>query len=439
MFFGLAGLVVSGCKKSYIQFGDQFVDNDYTHIILVDTITPVLSTVFIDSLITSQSGKMTIGRYADPVFGEISSAAFFVLSSPAGVPDFHISALFDSLELRLAGDSTYYGDTSARQTFRVHQLKEMIVFPEGMTSLYNTTDFAVETAPLGTVEILPEPSNKDTLRIRLIDSKGQELWELLQNKALEVSSATDFEHYFRGLKISTDHAHANAAILGFSDSVVMRLHYHEANPGIAEKYIDFPVTSLNKQFNQVVYSRSGTPLDVMIPESKELASADLSNAAYIQPVTGVFMKVGFPNIREAILQREDYLQLMSAELILEPLGGSYSRNNMLPPQLAAYTTDRNNQLGATLGLLGSTSSTDTQYGDLQTDWLNGEQTYYKYDVTTYLQQQLALSGDNTNALLFLPPYPALNTSFDRAVIGDAENDRGKVTLKIYYIAVQQRN
>ncbi|MBX2924333.1 MAG: DUF4270 family protein [Chitinophagaceae bacterium] len=426
----------SGCKKATIQFGDQFIDGNYTNIVLIDTISPVISTVFRDSTVTSQTGKLLLGSYQDPLFGHISSSTFFVMGSPSGLPDFHISAMYDSLVLRMVGDSTFYGDTTISQRLQVQQLNETISFADGETSLYNTSNFSVNNAVSGAVNMFIQPSRKDTVTIRLSDAQGEALWSLINDKATEVTTATDFEQYFKGLKISPENPGVNAAVYGFSDTVVMRLYYHESNPDVVQKYIDFTLASRNKQFNQIKYSRTGTLLDVTIPEDKEIAAVSLHNAAYIQPLTGAIMKLRFPNIREALLQRTDFLQLMSAELILPPLGGSYSYNFMLPPQLSAYATNINNTLGGVLGLTGSTGSASAQYGDLTTDWLYGQDTYYKYDVTSYLQQQLDISGDNTNGLLFLPPSPSYNTTFNRAAFGNSQTDQ-PVRLKVYYISVQQ--
>ncbi|MBX3240137.1 MAG: DUF4270 family protein [Chitinophagaceae bacterium] len=441
--FGILACVVciisAGCKKAYIQFGEQFIDNNYTNIILVDTISPVLSTVFRDSITTSQTGKLAVGSYHDPVFGQISSAAFFILDSPSDIPGFHTSAVFDSLELRLVGDSTFYGDTTVSQQFLVHQLSEMINFSDGESSLYNTSNFSTVPSVLGIKDFTLRPSQQDSLHLRLSDEKGNELWNLLQNKAIETSSATDFEHYFKGLKIATGTPDKHAAIYGFSDTVVMRLYYHEINPELQLKYIDFPLTGRNRQFNQISWSRAGTILDVAIPESKEIPSALLANAAYLQPITGVLMKIRFPNIREAILQREDYLQLMSAELVLEPRSGSYSYFTQLPPELSAYTTDNKNLIGNALGLQGTPSSSYAQNGDLKIDWLNGENTFYTYDITAYLNQQITLAADNTNGLLFSSPYPAFNTLFNRTLFDDRQNGVGRVRLKVYYISVHQQN
>lgn len=429
-------LLQTGCKKAYIQFGEQFVDNNYTNVVMIDTISPVLSTVFRDSIATSQTGKLLLGSCQDPLFGHTSAASFFVLSSPSGTSDFHISAVYDSLVLRMVGDSTFYGDSTATQRLQVQELNQMIDFPDGQTSLYGNSNFSVKNGILGSNILSVQPSRKDTVTIKLSDTKGLEIWNLMQSKSVEVSTATDFEHYFNGIKISPQNPVANAAIYGFSDTVNMRLYYHEANPDLVQKYIDFPLTSRNKAFNQIKNNRAGTALDVAIPESREIASPALKNAAYIQPLTGTIMKLRFPSLRDAILQRTDYLQLMKAELTMYPEGGSYNYSFMLPPQLGAYATNINNGVGAALGANGSLGSSSPQYGDLKVDWLYGQDTYYTYDVTVYVQQQLAVSGDNTNGLLFTPPGTAYNTSFNRVVFGDNKSER-PMKLKLYYISVQQ--
>lgn len=427
----------TGCKKAYINFGEQFVDNRYTNIVMIDTISPVISTVFRDSVVTSQTGKLLLGSYHDPLFGQISASTFFVLSSASGSTDFHISAAYDSMVLRMVGDSTFYGDTTITQRLEVQQLNEMITFPDNQTSFYGNSNFAVYSNVLGSTNLSIAPSRKDTVTIKLNDTKGLEIWNLLQQNAVEVSTSTDFEHYFNGLKVSPQNEATNAAIYGFSDTLTVRVYYHEANPYLVQKYIDLPLTSRNKAFNQIKYNRAATALNIAIPENKEISSSLLNNTGYVQPLTGAIMKVRFPNVREAILQRTDYLQLMSAELIMHPLGGSYSYNFMLPPQLAVYTTNINNGIGSALGQNGVAGSTaSTQYGSLTMDWRYGQDTYYTYDVSAYIQELLNTSADNTSGLLFMPPTPAYNTTFNRTAFGDSKSEQ-PIKLKLYYISVQK--
>lgn len=425
-----------GCKKAYIEFGEQYVDAGVTNIVVVDTITPVLSTVFRDSIVTSQSGKIIVGSYNDNLFGKISSSSFLVLSSPSSVPDFHISAGYDSLVFQMRSDSSFYGDTTIPQRFNVNQLSQMIDFPEDQTQLYDKSDFPVYPTALGSADVVIRPSLKDSVKIRLSDVKGQEIWGLLQSKAQQVLTATDFEHYFNGLKVSPDNPSSNAAIYGFSDSVTVRLYYHESNPYLVQKQIDFVLTSRNKEFNQIKHNRSGTALNVTIPESREVPASLTGHTAFVQPITGVLMKMTFPTLR-SLLQRNDYVRIMRADLIIPPLHGSYSFNYMLPPQMQISATNVNNGLGGVIGV-GGVGSQSPQYGNLVTDWTYGENTMYTYDLTAYMQQQITVSADNTNGLIFLPPSPAYNTKFNRLVTGDSENATGNVKLKIYYISVQQQ-
>lgn len=435
-----AGILVciyaAGCQKAYIQFGEQFVDAGITNIVMVDTITPALSVVFRDSVPTSQSGSVMAGSYNDPVFGNISVSSFFILASPSGIPDMHVSATFDSLVLQMQSDSSYYGDTAVVQRLEVHQLSSVIDFGEDKTYLYNNSNFPVYAASLGSAMVSVRPSLKDSVTIRLNDVKGQELFALIQSKSQEVLSSDDFEQYFKGLRISPADPLTNAAVYGFSDSITMRLYYHESNPYLQQQSIDFVLTSRNRQFNQVHYNRSGTVLDIATPETKETPSAGVAGSVYLQPLTGVLLKMRFPTLR-SLLQRTDYIKMMKAELTIAPAKGSYSTAYMLPQQLVASSTDINNQLGGYLAVSGNAGSQNIQYGDLVTDWLYGEDTRYTYDVTAYLQSEIANNAENTNGLIFAPPSPDYNTKLNRLVVNDKENGMGGVKLKVYYISVQQ--
>ncbi|MCO5240200.1 MAG: DUF4270 domain-containing protein [Chitinophagaceae bacterium] len=424
-----------GCKKADIQFGEQFVDAGITNIVMVDTITPALFSVFRDSVPTSQSGTIITGSYNDPVFGKIAASSFFVLASP-GIPDMHISAAYDSLVLQMRSDSSFYGDTSVAQRFNIHELSSLIEFGEDKTYLYNSSSFPVYATPLGSAIVTVRPSLKDSVSIRLSDTKGQELFELIQSKSQEVLTSADFEQYFKGLRISADDNTANAAVYGFSDSVTMRLYYHESDPYLSQKYIDFVLTSRNKQFNRLQYDRSGTALDVAIPEAKEISPAFTGGSVYVQPLTGVLLKMRFPTLR-SLLARSDYVKIMKAELMIAPSKGSYSHDYMLPPQLIASSTNINNQLGGYLAERGNAGSQSIQYGGLTIDWLYGEDTRYTYDVTAYLQSEIRNDAENTNGLIFAPPSPGYNTKLNRLVVDDNASGKGGVKLKVYYISVQQ--
>ncbi len=187
----------------------------------------------------------------------------------------------------------------------------------------------------------------------------------------------------------------------------------------------------NTQFNQVTSDRSGTPLAAFGGADGEISSTLTNKTSFLQYITGFIAKIRFPTIRDLLL-RTDYLKIIKAELIVTPINQSYNGLYPLPPSLYAYTTDQNNNIGAPLLASGVSSF---QNGNLIIDPLYNANTSYTYDVTSYLQQQIAIGYANQNGLLLIPPSPASISTFNRVVIGDQNNAAGNaLQLKVYYVS-----
>jgi hypothetical protein len=118
---------------------------------------------------------------------------------------------------------------------------------------------------------------------------------------------------------------------------------------------------------------------------------------------------------------------MKAELIIKPVQGTYSPTLNLPPQVNLSLTNQGNTIGATLPY-GS--------GNLSIDYLYGTNTSYTYDITAYIQNALTQGAVNNakNGLMLITPATLFNTTFNRAVLGDAYNTQksNQISLKIFY-------
>ncbi|MDQ2862227.1 MAG: DUF4270 domain-containing protein [Bacteroidota bacterium] len=421
----------TGCQKTPIQFGEAYVDNSYSNIILVDTLTPQLSTIYTDSVATSASGKILVGSYTDNIFGKITTKSFFEVSPPA-VADLETSATFDSLELIIRPDKSYYGDTTFPAKISVYQVTNNLTFPLYKTQFYNNTDFPVDPISLGSFNALIYPNHTDSIAIRLSDAKGLELFNLYRTKDVSMQSTTNFLNYFKGLQVSSSPSGMHA-VYGFNDSAKMRLHYHVTGVFTESKYLDFSFYNAdNTQFNQVKSDRTGTPLAVFNSSNKEVASTATNGEAYLQYLTGFTPKIQFPSIRTLLL-RPDYVKILKAELIIHTIDNSYNGYMPLPPKLYASPTDLSNVFGSPL-----TNKSDGSYqtGSLLLDPIYQENTSYIYDVTSYLQQLVQVSATNNgNGLLLLPPSPANITTLNRMVIGNKQNTKGSIQLKLYYVSV----
>lgn len=424
--------VLISCSKVSIDLGSDFVDNSTTNLVMVDTSTLEISTVYVDSFITSASGAILAGSYTDPQFGKIASNSFIQLGAPSGfsIPN---GALFDSLEVILPLNKTFYGDTLTPYNIAIHQLNDEIKLPNDQYSFYNNDHLNYSATPLGSTRVIVQPGTRDSIAVRISAALGQLLFDKMFAKDEAVASDDQFIHFFKGLAI-VDGGNNNL-VLGFKDSITMRLHYR--NPGVitSDAYIDFSINNTTTQFNNISVNRTATPIAALgTTGNKQLLSTKTQNAGYGQYISGAMMKIGFPHLRN-LLQLNDFVKIIRADLILKPVKNSFLNFYTLPPYLRLSTTDQYNVPGTDLTTYSSsTSSSSTQYGNLYIDHLYGTETAYKYDVTAYLQEQIARTDINKNGLLLLPPNPV--TIFDRVMIGDGKNAESRSEVRIYYATVK---
>ena len=77
-------LFFKACDKNPAKFtlGEEYIESQ-TDLTLIDTFSVSLSTVILDTVITSGTGSMLIGSYRDDIFGKITSHSYFQI----GIPD----------------------------------------------------------------------------------------------------------------------------------------------------------------------------------------------------------------------------------------------------------------------------------------------------------------------------------------------------------------
>ena len=434
LFFILV-LLTTGCQKANIQYGQQYVDNGITNIILVDSIAPVLSTILKDSVITSQSGIMQVGSYTDPYFGKTSSNSYLQLFPPT-LADVLNNAQFDSLVVLMKCTGNYYGDSTLPITISVNQLNQELKLGDAQTTFSNYATFPINPSPLGTKSFVLRPLNLDSANIRVSDALGQQLFGMIRRRSDTLKDNTMFTNFFKGLNIS---ATTNNNIYGLRDSVIMRLYYHQIDIEAEYKYFDFAFSNKPLQFNNIVADRSGTPLTALSTTNtttSELFSTSSNNTGYLQASTGLYMKISFPTIRK-LLERSDFVKIIRADLIVRPIQASYSSIYPLPPILNAAQTDGANEPGPLLSSAASTGAAATETGNLFFDGIYGINTAYSYDVTGYLLQEINHAAVNKDGLLLLAPSGSRYNTMNRLVIGDAFNQKNKLQLNVYYISVNK--
>ena len=481
-FILLLGLFLTACEDPQEIGSEVFVQD--IGVLYTDTLTVDASTVLLDSIITSNTANLLVGRYVDPALGTVETSNYFHISNAdtlrsvvdtAGrkaVTWIKYPTQVDSIRFILPY-SLYHGDTLQRQTFKVSQLADDALL-EPTKAYYGNSGAPilkptllgqvrnVNIRPIKNSNIISGVGRFDTLRIPITDPTFINFIKSQRDLTIkdDVLIGTGFRDKIRGLSITSESA-KNAAILGLSaDRAVMKIYYSykytytllnkaltadsikvtvdtvKANDLFIGLYTRATGAANNARFNKLTATRSGTFNKLVYP-TDALSSSQANNQVVLQSSTGLAIKVKFPSLLK-LKERKD-IAINKAELVLEPNSSSYT----LPPDLILMESNNSNQP------IRSTTTGDGNLlfvlGEASTAAYVTKSNNYTFNVTSPLQN--ILSGRNkTNGWLLSADTFATSTAgrgpisgksvvssdIDRAIF-----DNKKIKLKVYYTYVSK--
>jgi hypothetical protein len=438
-------LLLLGCVNEPSGLGIIYSDFDQKYgVVLVDTITVDVSTVLLDSLPTSSKGLLQVGGYQDEKLGALTAEGFIQVGNgsewqPATV------AYFDSLVLVVKYSGYYYGDTTTevtvdvtriQQDFKTYTLPQFWI-SEGQYSalyapgsLYNLSTVQYEDIPLGSKKIRPRPSSTDSLVIRLDDSLGKEWLELAQNKSESLTDRSKFLEYFKGIGLSAGSSVPNCVIGLNTEKLTIRLYYKQyAGEKLVQQFQEFPFASDLYNYTRITTDRAGTVLQTLSKENNELSSRETDGEVFIQSGAGIATKVKFPYIRKMI-DLKNLLIVNQAQLLIQPLKNSFTRDLPLPQSLTLYETDKSN-LPLTQ-LFADFSVENYQSAYIRTDEEFDYSSGYIFTITEYIQILLSSEGNLDKGLLIMPPGDELGKSVNKVYLGAGNDGTYRVKLKVWY-------
>ena len=406
------------CNENPDEFtlGEEFIESR-TSFNLIDTFSVNLSTVILDTINTAGTGKIQVGNYDDHTFGKISSSSYFQIGSPESY-DVEPDDRYDSLNLVLRYNNDSFGDTNKVQKIIVYQLEENIELADN-GNINSHTTYNYNHDPLGAKIYTPKPnSSDDTLFIKISDDIGLDLFSKLKDNSNIVANNESFINYFHGLVLKGDDNYTGA-IIGFNAYDVNLILYSTRVAETSETIKNqFALSDSSKQFNNIAHDFTSADLNSLVEQRSELPASEIGGLSYLQGGTGLVIRVDFPSIREILLYNRG--KVTDAKLYLAPLKNSYN-DFELPSQLLIYETDNLNRIN---GYALSSSV-------LTKDELYNEETYYTFDVTEYLNEELSdYYIDPGDGLIITLPFSELSSGFNR-MVADSQNQRLK--LKIYYL------
>jgi hypothetical protein len=214
---------------------------------------------------------------------------------------------------------------------------------------------------------------------------------------------------------------------------VIRVHYHKTIPLPQTAYIDFTSLANEYSFTQVLPDRRGTGLAPVTPGLSEIFPIATNGRTYLQPGTGLSLKMIFPTLKSILNRDNDGLvKLLKAELIVKPkyLSSDLYRYK-LPSSLGLAQTDETNLTGSTLS---DSSGLNSLSATPVIDEVYGINNYYRFNVTNYINQLLTTVGTEKKGF-YLLQQSAVARSMDRLVVEASGGKEAGVMLLLYVLNI----
>lgn len=420
------------------EVGSSWMDAQ-SKIAMIDTLTLRMSTIMMDSTVTSGKRVMMIGNIKDNTFGKVSSSSLFELNPTSYKLTSPNSAVYDSIVMYLTNTDFYYGDTLKTYKLDVHPLTDRIKLNNGY--LYNKSNFNYSSNSIGSAEFYPRPNTDSSyVKIKLDQSYGQTFFNTLKNN--DIDSQEYFLNFYKGLALvpSSD----NNAILRFGInssyqvqinkstkekvSNTVRLYYHTTSQNGTElvKYTLDLNPSSSYQYNKIQSDFTGSELANLTPKNPIL-STNLGNKTYLMAGIGVYTKVEIPYLKSLKNLYENY-KIIDATLSVSPVAGYYSNQFYNPSPLYYYVGDKLNHIVSTHTSDGSTEITTSLSNDSE---FQNEHTY-NFSLSSYVNSILAESA-NSNYNIMIYPSSYADVLSGKTVFGDPKNKTNPAKLKVYIL------
>lgn len=397
-----------------------------------------------DSVRTSYSSSMPVGKYVNSDFGKVEAISYMALGISAR-SDADTDDELDSLVLTFTRNYFYGSDDEGlEQTVNIHQLSEPVI--DSLT-YYTSSSLAYEPNALGSLRYSVDPGTNDTLRVRLSEAMGNELLDKLKNDDPELDSSRLFIEYFKGLALVAPEE--KGFITGFSSNS-LRMHLYFSSPAdTVSKVFSFGVAAIARSANSVVplnfyqinYDRSGTAL-ADIDQPREVGSAT-DNRFYLQASSGIVPRIDFQPLVNFV---DDNPNRVLLNRVIMHIGLTEPEETMpAPPALFGYQLQDDgvsraiefSRVENALILSGLYNDENYRYDDIERkpfvigpSPIQYDTTNINYSVKVTSFAQNLIDGFVDNPAVLIQPND-INTGFSQLV-----TDADSIKLRVYYTTLK---
>ncbi|WP_157757589.1 DUF4270 family protein [Pseudalgibacter alginicilyticus] len=419
--FILLGILFIACESTEEDFpvGEDWVNLD-TKVYFIDTLSIKMSTFKFDSIAVSNTSRLLVGAYTDPVFGLTKSQSFAQLSNYSY--SLSSDAVFDSIALILNYDNYFYNDTIPNQTINIYEVLDDIEPDEDATNYYNTTTITTSNTSIGTKVFSAKPKKDDSLHVTLNDTFGKTLFENIRDN--KINNSDEFLRAYKGLLIKPNDN--NTAILGFSTSSYLRIYYNEGSELYSESLTFDIAFNTENSFHNISNITEGTIFESLTDQETYLPSTQTSNYTYAQAGTGMATRIDIPHL-ENIYDIPGTGIIIDANIKFSLKQNSSTKNLHTNDSLTVYIIDEKSNAISAL----TTTQGETVLALIEDEDEEFNVTTYSFPVKYFLNLKLTdLNGDDYSLALYPKDF---NQSINRYILnGESASNTIKSKLELTY-------
>ncbi len=298
------------------------------------------STIRLDSVRTSFSGRLNVGKLNDSEFGNTVATGYSEVKSSTFNPNLADDTEFDSLTLKIALDYFYGDGIDQPQIIHVHQLNQLL---DDDRNYYSFDKEQVPAETIGAFEFTVAANHPDTLNlsIKLDDMLGKQLFDSAKTSSEIFGNFDNFDEFFFGLGLVPDDANSMLFGINMQDpNTVMQLHYSDADDTVSQ-VINFSLNgnaATHSYYSNFEYDRSGTGLAGLTEFNQEFTTTD--NDIFMQSGSAIYPKINLDALRSFIENNE--IKVSRADLIIDQVSPFVS--GLEPPErFFMFLTDDSNR------------------------------------------------------------------------------------------------
>ena len=413
---------IAGCED---PIPDPFDANAPFEVNLVDTLTLVMATEFVDSLATDAPQRLLIGRLDHPVLGPIRATPFFQMALGDVILTPLSDDVFDSLALVIYPNETEGLGSGPDQRIELYQVAED--FETDNDSYYQFDSLVFGRTPLASFDMKQEEDPGDSLFIKVQTRLGRAIFAAASNGEDALSDEEEFRDFLRGFVLVSTDPQGNFinGIPASPDRVKLKLFSsRESGNGREVLEHEFPLSSAQNYFNRIEILDESSRLGQV--KSSAVLETELTNRqAFVQGGTAVVTTIRLPSLSQLNEAYENFT-INSAILEVKPIKNSFDRDLPLPASLTAQYINRFNRLNSVV-LIDDEDFTAS--GDLIEDLEFEADTRYEIDIRNFIADMLQ-DGQFDDEHIVLTLDPAIVNSNVQALVIDASKFSTRLRLLI---------